>query len=221
MAVQSFSDYLNHIGDRTDLYELVAGYTGAQKVIYPGSYLDLAPSYIWHDVTYLDSDARAQRAFAQPNTAQDLARRFRRYAYDPSISFVAGDYTHTLNELPRDGWELAISMYTGPVFEHIKQCIQPGGWLLANNSHADAGLAFLDPDYQLVAAVSQHDDGYQLITENLNQFFQPKRPPHPTNEYLLNDGRGVRYTRTADVYLFRRAAINPVGTAGKNGSSGS
>lgn len=207
MPTRTFTDYIDRTGDpiadRTALYEAVAAHTGTKRVLYPGSYLDLAPSYIWPDVTYLDSDARARRAFAEPDTAHALARHKRRYPHDPAITFVPGDYTRTLSRLPAAGWDLAISLYTGPVSDHVQRCLKPGAWLLANNSHADAGLAHLNPHYQLAAAIHHRAGRYHLITDDLDRYMHPQRPPHPTREQLHTTGRGIAYTHPADAYLFR------------------
>ncbi|MFC4128258.1 hypothetical protein [Nocardia rhizosphaerae] len=202
-ALASFPDYLRRIGDRTPLYTAVAECTGAQRVLYPGSYLDIAPSYVWPEVTYLDSDARARKAFADPETPLSLVRAHRRYTVEPAITFVPGDYTRTLAELPAAQWDLAISLYAGPISEHVARCLRPGGWLLANNSHADAGLAHLNARFELAAAVHHRSGVYRLTTDGLDRYFQPARLPHPTREQLLAGGRGVRYTRPADAYLFR------------------
>lgn len=47
MSEQDFTDYIDriggHLGDRTTLYQAVAAHTGARRVLYPGSYLDLSP----------------------------------------------------------------------------------------------------------------------------------------------------------------------------------
>ncbi|AOW92638.1 hypothetical protein BFN03_07885 [Rhodococcus sp. WMMA185] len=198
-----FTDYLQSIGDRTDLYEAVADRIGARRVLYPGSYLDLAPSYVWPDVTYLDSDTRAHRAFTGTDAAISLARTRRKYEAEPRIEFIAGDYTDSLAALPRAQWDLALSLYAGPVSEHAARCLRPGGHLLVNNSHADAGLAHLDSGFELEAAVHCESGRFRVVTDGLDRYFQPKRPPHPTRELLRADGRGVRYTRPADVYLFR------------------
>lgn len=199
-----FADYIAHVGDRTALYAEVARFTGARRVIYPGSYLDIAPSSVWSDVTYLDMDARARRAFADIEAVEQVAQRLGGAASAPSIAFVAGDYTRTLTELPEARWDLAISLYAGPVSEHVARCVRPGGWLLVNNSHADAGLALLDPRYELAAAIHRRADGYRLVRDDLGRYFQPKRPPHPDRDALLASGRGIAYTRPADVYLFQR-----------------
>ncbi|WP_282784809.1 hypothetical protein, partial [Nocardia sp. CC201C] len=199
----TFPDYLQRIGDRTPLYAAVAEHTRAQRVIYPGSYLDLAPSFVWSDVTYLDSDARARKAFADPDRPLSLVRAQRRYTTEPRIAFIPGDYTRTLTELPACRWDLAISLYAGPISEHVARCLRPGGWLLVNNSHADAGLAHLNPRFELAAAIHHRSGLYRLVIDNLDRYFQPARPPHRTHEQLRTHGRGTRYTRPADYYLFR------------------
>ncbi|WP_236246837.1 hypothetical protein [Streptomyces sp. CC210A] len=206
MPEQDFTDYIDriggHTGDRTTLYQAVAAHTGARRVLYPGSYLDLAPSYHWPDVTYLDADARARKAFQGPD-ATTLATRHKQYPEQPRIAFVPGDYTRTLTELPAAEWDLVISLYAGPVSEHATRCLRPGGWLLANNSHADAGLAHLDPRYRLAAVLHHRSGRYRLTTDDLDRYLQPKRPPHPTREQLHAAGRGTAYTHPATAYLFR------------------
>ncbi|MEV7171054.1 hypothetical protein AB0O18_15325 [Streptomyces sp. NPDC093224] len=206
MSSRAFSDYVDHIGDRTGMFLAVAAHTGARRALYPGSYLDLTPSHALPDVTYLDSDPRARKAFADPSAALALVGRHRHYLQEPTITFVPGDYTRTLRELPAAGWDLAISLYAGPVSEHVTRCLKPTGWLLANNSHADAGLAHLNPAYRLAAALHHRAGHYRLTTDDLDRYLRPRTPPHPTREQLRTRGRGVTYTHPATAYLFRRVA---------------
>ncbi|MGW2037826.1 hypothetical protein [Streptomyces virginiae] len=213
MTSRDFTDYIHHIGDRTDLFLAVAAHTGADtgnhRTLYPGSYLDLTPSYALPDVTYLDSDPRARKAFADTAGAVGLAGRHRHYPQDPEITFISGDYTRTLRELPAAEWDLAISLYAGPVSEHVARCLRPGGWLLANNSHADAGLAHLNPAYRLAAAIHHRSGRYRLATDDLERYFLPKAPPHPTREQLHATGRGTAYTHPATAYLFQHVPLGP------------
>ncbi|MFE1874725.1 hypothetical protein ACFW9N_28230 [Streptomyces sp. NPDC059496] len=203
MTSRDFTDYIHHIGDRTDMFLTVAAHTGARRTLYPGSYLDLTPSYALPDVTYLDSDPRARKAFADPATALALTGLHRHYPQAPEITFLSGDYTRTLRELPEAEWELAISLYAGPVSEHVARCLKPGGWLLANNSHADAGLAHVNPAYRLAAAIHHRAGRYRLTTDDLERYLLPKTPPHPTREQLHATGRGIAYTHPATAYLFQ------------------
>ena len=42
----------------------VAAAVSAQRVLYPGSYVDVAPSFVFPTVTYVDIDDRAQAFFS-------------------------------------------------------------------------------------------------------------------------------------------------------------
>ena len=48
-----------HRGDRHRLFTAVAEALDAGRVLYPGSYVDIAPSFVWPSVTYVDIDRRA------------------------------------------------------------------------------------------------------------------------------------------------------------------
>jgi len=47
-----------HEGDRLRLFAAVAETVDAETVLYPGCYVDIAPSFVFPAVTYLDSDKR-------------------------------------------------------------------------------------------------------------------------------------------------------------------
>ena len=42
----------------------MASFIDAERALYPGSYVDLAPSFVWPSVTYVDTDRRAAQFFA-------------------------------------------------------------------------------------------------------------------------------------------------------------
>ena len=73
--------------------------------------------------------------------------------------------------------------------------------LLANNSHADAGIAFLDPDYELISVVFNSGKRNSLSDKNLRGFFMTKTAKKVS---LISMGKGIGYTKTASSYLFRR-----------------
>jgi hypothetical protein len=53
-----------HTGDRLRLFTAVADTVAAETVLYPGSFVAIAPSFVFPAVTYLDEDKRAARFFA-------------------------------------------------------------------------------------------------------------------------------------------------------------
>ncbi|WP_222861869.1 phospholipase D-like domain-containing protein [Arthrobacter echini] len=115
-----------------------------------------------------------------------------------------GDYTTPLPIL-RGSFDLLISLYAGPVWEHCRHYLSSQGSLLANTSHGDASLAALDPVLRLVATVHQRDGGYRLDTAGLDGYLIPRRPSAADPDTIRRQGRGIAYTRTAFAYVFEFA----------------
>lgn len=198
----TWSQYRSSIGDRSGLFAAVAGTWPIERALCPGSYVDLSPSTAIRSVTYVDTDPRAARFFADPDLVrQELSGRTLPGA-GQEMRFLAADYTQPL-DVPDGSMDLLISLYTGPMWEHCRRYLRPGAWLLANTSHGDASLAALAPSVQLVAAVHHRDGRYRLNTDRLDDYLVPKRPHAADPERIRSTGRGVAYTRTAFAYLFQ------------------
>jgi len=101
-------------------------------------------------------------------------------------------------------FDLLISQYAGFISEPCKPYLRTGGYLLVNNSHADAGMAALDADYRLIAALHRLSGKYRLSTSSLDKYFIPKKAIAVTRELLLERQKGIGYTKTAPLYLFQK-----------------
>ncbi len=192
-----------HEGDRHRLFGAVAEAVAASHVLYPGSYVDLAPSFVWPSVTYVDMDRRAERFFAD---AAGVAELLVDHGADPDaheVRFIAADYREPL-PLPDGAFDLLISLYTGPALDHCSRYLAAGGHLLANPSHGDVALAAVDDRYRLVAVVQSRRSGYVVRSDGLDQYLVPKRPTPVTADEIRASGRGVAYTKSAFAYLFER-----------------
>ncbi len=195
--------YRHSIGDRSGLFRALADRWPIERVLYPGSYVDLSPSTAFASVVYVDTDPRARRFFDDLDlVAGELAGRTRPGA-GIEVRFLSADYTHRL-DLSDDSVDLLISLFAGPVWEHCGRYLRPGGWLLANTSHGDAYLAALDPTVRLAAAVHHRDGRYQVVTDRLDRYLIPKRPERADADQIRSRGRGIAYTHTAFAYLFQR-----------------
>lgn len=73
-----------------------------------------------------------------------------------------------------------------------------------NNSHGDAGLASIDPDYEFIGVIQGRGDRLCVIEEDLDAYFQPTKETKVTEELLRKLNRGIGYTKTAPGYLFKR-----------------
>jgi SAM-dependent methyltransferase len=197
-----WSQYRESIGDRTGLFTALVDGVPVHRALYPGSYVDLSPSTAIASVTYVDTDARPARFFADTGlVAAELSGRTRPGA-GQQVRFLAADYTHHV-DVPDGSMDLVVSLFAGPVWEHCRRYLRPGGWLLANTSHGDASLAALDPTLRLIAVAHYRDDHYRLSTDRLDEYLIPKRPESAPAERIRATGRGIAYTRNAFAYLFQ------------------
>lgn len=197
----SWTTYRSSIGDRSGLFAALSTAWHPTTALYPGSYLDLSPSTAIPSVTYVDTDRRAARYFAdEALAAAELQGRTLPEA-GTDIAFLHADYKDPL-PIPPASFDLLISLYAGPVWEHCRQYLSPNGILLANTSHGDASLAALDPTIRLVGAVHLRDDTYRLDTADLDSYLVAKRPSAADPDTIRRQGRGIAYTRTAFAYVF-------------------
>ncbi len=203
-APPSWAGYRQAIGDRSGLFWNIRGAWSPARALYPGSYLDLSPSTAIPSVTYVDLDRRAARFFADRELlAAELEGRTHPGA-GTEVEFLQADYTTPL-PLPAAGFDLLVSLYAGPVWDHCSKYLRAGGLLLANASHGDASLAALDPRLTLVAAVHHRGDRYRLDGDDLASYLVAKTPAAADPDLIRRTGRGIAYTRSAFAYLFQQA----------------
>lgn len=174
-------------------------------MLYPGSYVDLAPSFVWPSVTYVDVDRRAHHFFSDDAGVSELLAD---HDADPdlhTVRFVHADYTDHL-DVADDSFDLLVSLYAGFVSEHCTRYVRPGGFLLVNPSHGDAALASLDVRLRLRGVVVSRSGDYRVQTSALETYLVPKRDLEVTAELVHATGRGVTYTKSPFAYLFQRDA---------------
>ncbi len=194
-----------HVGDRQRLFTAVAETVDASKVLYPGSFVDLAPSFVWPSVTYVDIDRRAAQFFGDGDGVQQLLIEHGVDAVTHVVRFIGADYADALC-LDDGEFDLLISLYAGFISEHCTQYLRVGGTLLVNPSHGDAAMASIDPRYRLTAVITARSGRYSVTSRELDTYLQPKRHVDVTRESLHASGRGVAYTKSPFAYLFERIA---------------
>lgn len=188
--------------ERQGLFELLAQTYKIKRALYPGSYVHVTPSFVFPVTTYIDSDKPAARFFSNPGLVEFVSER-KLYTETPTLNFYPADYREPVPE--RAGtYDLLISQYAGFVSQPCKRYLRTGGILVANDSHGDAAMAHLDPDYEFIAAISRGNRKYKLDTGSLEQYFMPKQKRIFTRRDFELAQKGVTYTKSADNYVFRR-----------------
>jgi len=191
-----------HPGDRLRLFSAVGDWVGSTSVLYPGSFVDVAASFAFDSVTYVDVDPRAARFFADTAGVDAIISRHRREATKAAWSFVSSDYRTELS-VADQSVGLLVSLYAGFVSEYCTRYLHPGGWLLVNPSHGDVAMASIDPRYHLAAVVNARSGDYKVTDRGLDSYLIPKRPIDVTPELLHERGRGIAYTKSPFAYLFQ------------------
>lgn len=195
-----------HDGDRLRLFTAISKRVEASHVLYPGSFVDIAASFVFPAVTYVDTDRRANAFFDDTDGVAQIVADNQVSHENRTVVFVAGDYRTDLGLL-EGSFDLLVSLYAGFVSEHCTRYLRPGGHLLVNPSHGDAAMAHIDDRYRLVAAItSGGPDGYRVDTRELDTYFIPKRRQPVTVERLHQLGRGIGYTKSPFAYLFERTS---------------
>lgn len=189
--------------ERLGLFRGLVERYGVQSALYPGSFMHVTPSFVIPTVVYADADARAARFFAHP-ALHPFILRHRQYARAPEIRFHAGDFTTAIDE-PDGSFDLLISQYAGFVSRACKRYLAVGGRLVVNNSHGDASMAALDPDWRLTAVYRRHGERFTFSCSDLDTYMIPKLGAAPTESDLERTMRGPAFTRSVAGYVFERA----------------
>lgn len=192
-----------HEGDRQRLFAAVSRVSKATSVLYPGSFVDIAPSFVFPAVTYVDSDDRARRFFTDTSGVLELISTHRTDGVVPEVRFVHSDYRDQL-DLAVGSFDLLISLYAGFVSEHCTRYLQVGGTLLVNPSHGDAAMASIDNRYRLSGVVKSGSGRYRVDRADLDLYLIPKTAQEVSVERLHELGRGIGYTKSPFAYLFTR-----------------
>jgi len=188
---------------RRELFDALAAWRSWERVLYPGSFIHVTASFVFPSVVYVDNNCKAKHFFSRVESVLSFVERYRVYPNVPEIGFHGVSYEAEFEE-PENSFDLLISLYAGFISKPCKRYLKVGGVLAVNNSHGDAGLASINPDYQLIGVVRGRGHRFCVMEGRLDDYFKPKKETRVTEELLRNLGHGIAYTKTAPAFLFRR-----------------
>ncbi len=198
--------YKQHFTDKSDerleLFRKLTKTFKIQSAMYPGSFVHISPSFFIPSVIYIDNDRRIPAFFADEQLAAYVESR-KEHSEQLEIKFHHQNYEKSIDE-PLESVDLLISQYAGFVSIACSKYLKIGGVLLANDSHGDAAMANLDPQFRLIAVVDRKGDRFTFKETGLDQYLTTRRPVEITRESLKRRGRGFGYTKPASGYLFRK-----------------
>lgn len=193
--------------ERRELFQILQEEFHCHTGIYPGCLVHVTPSFYFPAMIYVDRDRRALQFF-NGGAAERLVAREKRYPGEPLIEFHLGDYRKPL-PIADESVDLLVSQYAGFVSEACARYLRPGGLLVANDSHGDAGLARCDPSFEFIGVLHRRGECFRLSTDRLGDYFVresaaglPAR--RDLGDYLKGLGHGLHYVTSAEDYLFRK-----------------
>ena len=207
-VAQFHADFDQHPNDRVRLFGALANLVPrSASVLYPGSFVDIAPSVWFDEVTYVDMDKRCPRFFGESEALADLIATKRIDAgvdhVASKVRFIHADYRDPL-PLADASFDVVVSMYAGFISVATARYLRPGGLLVANNSHGDSSMASLDSAWRLIGVITSRDGDYRLRADDLDRYLVPKRGTPPTVNELMTTNRGIAYTTSPAAYIFAR-----------------
>jgi len=207
MSIKDYEEYIKKSGDnfsyRYGLFKLLNDNFTIETATYPGSYIDITPSFFFPTTYYIDTDKKAKKFFTNEKEIIDYIKKNKRYDEDISMKYFPEDYRQDFDEIKYSS-DLLISLYAGFISKYCKNLLKKNGLLLVNNSHGDASMAQLDNDFTFFGVINYQNKKYYLKTENLDEYFIPKKDITVTKELLEKTNKGVGYTKPANYYLFRK-----------------
>ncbi|MDC7248927.1 MAG: hypothetical protein PQJ49_03310 [Sphaerochaetaceae bacterium] len=197
--IQEYLDYVKKTGSRLSLYREISDFFNVKSALYPGSFIDIDPSLVIENVTYVDNFKGAVKFFKKNTLAiYDYLDKNKEYNSKCKINFISEDYT---NDLIVDEVDLIISQYAGFVAQYTKKYLKSGGLVLANDSHGDASLTNFDKDFMLIGVIN----GDNKIDETeLDTYFKLPKGKIVDLDIVRKKMKGLKYTKNPTNYIFRK-----------------
>jgi len=130
------------------LFRVVQKLVQPEKVFYPGCHRHITASLTFKDVIYVDFDSKVQNCFEDDSTLQWLNDN-KEYDNDCKLKFICGDFTHNLQGVVEESFDLLISACAGIVSTSTSKYLKKGGYYLISDAHYDARMLSLDKEYTL------------------------------------------------------------------------
>lgn len=200
-TVSLYEEYMSKIGDRYSIYKIITDKYQIQSAIYPGSHIDITPSFLIPKVIYVDNFSGTVKFFKESDEIIEYVNKKKEYLNACDISFINSDYYKSLDIAPVD---LIISMYAGFVSQATKRYLKIGGILLANDSHGDATLAYVDKSFKLIGVISDQSGVIQYDEDALDKYFVLSKNKEVDLDQVRLKMKGPKYIHNEGIYVFEK-----------------
>mmetsp|Transcript_14018 Transcript_14018/g.17376 ORF Transcript_14018/g.17376 Transcript_14018/m.17376 type:complete len:288 (-) Transcript_14018:349-1212(-) len=176
-----------------------------QRVLYPGCYIHVTPSFVFPEVVYVDSykgKSNIMQKFFQNENVLDQLVEQRCYSQPKQITYRQSDYRSDFGE-ELESFDMLLSFSAGSISSQCLKYVKREGILFADDEHADASIASTNPELRLIAAVqgsrwpnktssAANGDNLKWVTDvkQLKDLFKVKKTKKPiTLEQALENSK--------------------------------
>ncbi len=194
--------YVEQRLERAGLFAALARVRRFDAVLYPGCSIHVTPSFFFPRVVYVDASDAAARFFGQPSDVLSFVRHERRYAEEPHVEFLHADFF----DLPFEpaSFDLLLSLWAPGIGRACGRFVRPGGYLLSNDHHDDAGEAARSGEWALAATIEERGGAFRVDDADLDAYFVARERTGVRRAPGQPRPRWPEYEKTAPYYLFRR-----------------
>ena len=198
-----YKKYFVDKGDeRLGLFRLLAEKFNIESGLYPGSFVHITPSLVIPHMVYVDMDKRCEPFFNSEMTKVFVDRN-KEYEESASYRFHKADFSEGFQE-KKDSFDILISLYAGFISKYCGKYLKKNGILLANNSHGDAPLAYLDKGFEFIGVVKRDGNRFNYSENALDSYFIPKGK-NPIDKGTIEETmKGPAYTKNGYAYVFKK-----------------
>ncbi|KAF2956847.1 hypothetical protein [Marinitoga sp. 38H-ov] len=195
--IEKLESYFHQFKYRIKIFEILSKNFDIKNVLYPGSYVDITPSIIFYDVTYIDNNKIANSIFKNNiSTVYEIIEKEKKYTSKLNIEFIYSDYWNEMDL--NKSFDLLISLYAGFVSQACKKYLKKDGILFVNDSHGDATSAYFDNTFELIGVI----DNNKIFFNSLEQYFISKKEIDLVK--VKNTMKPPKYIKNADFYIFKK-----------------
>jgi len=191
--------FLDNGNERVSLFKNLNQKYNFKKVLYPGSFVHITPSFFFPEVVYLDLDKRCKRFFSDNETI-DFVNNIKVYEETPIIRFYEQSFETDIEE-EHNSFDLVISQFSGFISKYCTKYLKRNGILLANDSHGDATLAFTSGEYDLVGIIN---DNLEIEENDLEKYFTFNRKREIDINKVLETMKSPKYKNMMSSYIFKK-----------------
>lgn len=188
MPSQAINNYLVHYHGTNDwhlyAFRLIAARFAPTRVLYPGSWIHVTPSLVFSSVIYIDLSATIEREFQDVALRQYLNDNAE-YLQQPWFKFYRADYRRDLG-LDDVSFDLILSLSAGLISRDCRHYLKRRGYLLVNNEHHDASMAYVDPSYALIG-VFPTGTRYSEAPSTIQRYFHTTKNAPITHDMITEN----------------------------------